>query len=410
MSRVRIYLMPFQESGEYQADWLDVSDDVDKNSLGSIRRTLENSDFDLGLLTNSSFSLTLRNDHGKFSEVGEVNSIFLYKRSDTRVKITWDFADEPFHSYNTSPFSPVGDETMVFEGLLSDESSTMGMRDQTINFDVLGYEAILDRIQTPDWVGTPPASNFVSELLNSLLSAVIASPLASPLFVNDLGFIDPFEDPEFDDLTVFENKTARESLAMLLNASNSIIFIDAGIFKVQGRVASEAIVANFNGQGSDRGPENIIDLKEIRSGLNRTFNFFTWRATALFSSDVSSISRLGIRKKEIAIDGITTGATQQLILDSYRTEFANQKQELILETPITQALLALKPLDQVSLDVPHVSTQIEQLATYEISRYGTAVYPTVISAFQVLPTDTFKVLGLEFNLKTDSLILKLRRI
>ncbi len=87
MARVRAYIKPFLIDGTY-GEWGEVTNDVIAGSIGSISRALDVSEFDIGVFTNSSVSMELRNDHGRYSDIDSAYSIFRYRRAGSLVRLT----------------------------------------------------------------------------------------------------------------------------------------------------------------------------------------------------------------------------------------------------------------------------------------------------------------------------------
>lgn len=408
MARIRVYIAPFKDDGSYN-DFVEVTDDVDGRGIGAIALALDVNDYDVGVFTNSQFGISLRNDHGRFSDANYAQTIFKRKRSNSKIRITYDMADVDFEPLVSFPGDLLGGEVTVFEGLLNDDSTTMNVADQIVQFNVLGYESLFDQTVGPDWVGTPPADNKISTLAKALIPYVDGQLTTSTLTF-DASRILPGNDVSIDDLSTLSNKTAKEILDVLLTASNSVLYMDGTTPVVSARTPSVAVNYNFYGPGSELGPENVFDIQEIRSGMNRTFNYVTWRDTTFVSQDGNSIAAYGVRKKEVAIDGVTNSTTQQSILNSLKLEFGNPKQEFKLVTKVDYDTLALALLGRVSIDYPLVPISTEALAYYGSAQYGTAQYSVNTSGFQILPADHYKVIGKEIDLAGNQITFFLRGV
>lgn len=418
MARIRVYIQPFNDTKTYSGTWVEVTRDVKWSGIGTISYKLDNSDYDVGIFTNASLSLTLINNSGKYSDVGSIeNPIFKYKRADSLVKITYDEANYDFYAGVTdygimSTGEMCGSETTIFTGLLNDDSTTMQLQNYNITFNVLGYESILDRAITPDWVSSPPADNKCSTLIKAILNAANAAMTQSVLTIDNTK-INPGNDVSFDDLSKFAQKTCKSSLRDILLAANSVMYLSGSTPIVSARTESTALKYNFYGPGSTSGPENILNIRDIRNGLNRTFNYVTWGAGAsgaLSSQDASSITAYGARSKDINISGITNGTTKQSVIDNIKNEFKNPKQEFILDTPLKTDRFALSLLDKCSIDYPLVPISTETLALYDVAVYGVDQYPIVVSQFQIYPTDYYKILSFDINLISNMMSLTMRKI
>lgn len=415
MGRRRVYINPFNAAGNAYTGWVDVSDDTIEKSIGTVTRKLDLSDYDVGVFSNSNVSLRLKNAHGKYSDVDAVTSIFDYKRADSKVKITWDPAEYPL----VAGFGMVGDvvsgETILFEGLLNDDSTVMRLNDQTISFQLLGYESILDRVLIDStWAGSLPADNKASTMIKRILAIAAASTSAAVLTVDNARIV-PAYDAVWNDITVFTNKTGREAINDILTAANSVLYMDGTTPVVSARTAGALAAFTFYGPASTLGPENISDIRDISVGLNRTINTVTWRTEEnpptvnLSSIDTDSVTRYGTRKKNVTLDGISTTATQQAIIDAIRTEFSSPKQELVLVTPMNVSTLGIKLLDRILIDYPLIPISPE-FALYGSATYGVDSYALEVSTFVIDTASPYKVIGIDLDLQNNQISLNLRRL
>jgi len=95
MGTVRIYINPFDTTGEYTS-YQDVTKYV-KDKSAVVKRQVDNNEYDVGVLTYNNLSLTFNNINGKFNEADNIQSIFDYKRSNSKVKITWEINTHPLY-------------------------------------------------------------------------------------------------------------------------------------------------------------------------------------------------------------------------------------------------------------------------------------------------------------------------
>lgn len=414
MARKRVYIKPFLSDGTY-GNWVDVSDDVYTGQLATINQQLDNSDYDIGIFTNSGVGLQLRNDSGKYSDVGQPYSIFLTRRADSLVKFTWNLADFDHFAGLSQADDFLGNEVVVFTGIINDDSSTMDApNDQPIQFQVLGFESIFDRVPAPNWAGTPPSDNKCSTLIKAILAQVAAYGSVGSNIVPDNSQVNPGNDVAFDVLTSFVNQTCKEALTNILTACDSVLYFNGNTPVVSARTPGAVVQKHFYGPASSAGRENIITITNIFSGLNKTFNYVTWTdgnnppTINEISQDQSSVAALGARKKNVTVPGITTLATVDSIIAAIKTEFANPKQELILKTPIEYSTLALALLNKVDIDFPLVP--VGQQPLYGVAIYGVDQYPITLSAFSVDTTTPYKILGIEVDLAGDCINFTLRKI
>ncbi len=141
MGRLRVYISPFDTTGNYTA-YTEVTEDVVTTDL-KVKRKIDSSDFNVGIFKYNSIPLLLDNTAALFSDVDNIRSMFSYKRANSKVKLTWDMATEGYQCGLSCPDSDIiGEEVTVFEGLLSDEGSKTDIRQQNIDFKILGFESI----------------------------------------------------------------------------------------------------------------------------------------------------------------------------------------------------------------------------------------------------------------------------
>lgn len=408
MSQVRVYINTFDEGGDYTS-FQDVTSDVDARSIPSITQKLGNNDYDVGLYRNSNLSLFFRNDHGKFSEVGVFQSIFVNKRIDSLVKVTWQLGSEaPICGVAICGEAQLGPEVNIFYGLLNDTTSTQNIKDQRIKFSIQGLESIFDRVETNF------SSLSVSDNISTTIYKLLNQTSITSLMTVDQANISVDIDQVPDNLTDLEETTVREALELLLEAGNAVLYVsveDQTVY-VKPRTASASVDLTLYGQASSNGIENILDINNIRTGLNRTFNFLKWEDTTLVAKDETSVQQNGVRKKEIDLSIITDTTKRTNILESYRDEFSTPKQELTVSTYFTYESINSFLLDRVVVDYPTVfeSAPESNLPIYGAAVYGQDRYPLGQWSLTIPTTKNFKILGRKVNLKNETITYELREI
>lgn len=401
----RVYIKPFNEDGT-RGDFIEVTDDVDASSFGRIAQDLDNTEFDIGVLRFSNFVLKMNNVQGKYGDVDETTSIFRYKRSGSLVKVTWRFGNPPICGVaKTDDDCYTGEETELFVGLLSDEGSKMDLSDQKIDFQVLGRESVFKNAIVP--FGTISNGDLLSTIIYNVLNQAEITELLTVSQIN----IVPGLDQQIDSIASLQNKTVQEGLSKLLLAGNAVLFIESDTIFVRSRDPDASSSFSFYGPGSVEGPENIIDVQDVKNGVQRIINFTTWKDTTLSSSSPSSVSKYGYRKRELQFEFFTETSKRQNILDAITTEFADPKLEFRLKTRFYYDTFAVNLLDRVLIDYPPVPTRSEEpIAIYGAGTYGTSTYPGVLYSFQI-PTNTpFKVIGKSIDSKEGTITLRMRKI
>lgn len=405
MGRFRVYIKPFQDFGEYETDFVEVTDDVLSN-IGQLSESLDNSDFDLGIFRNSNFKLTLDNSRGRYSDVRSSDTMFRYKRADSIVKITWAFSTPFFAGTSLAGGGAfVAEEIEIYRGILNDDGAKMNLKDHRLDFTVLGRESIFQRVEVPF------ASIVAGDTISDILYACLNQTQITGLLGVDLADINPGLDQETDDVAEFENKTFSEILKNLLLSSNSVMVIEDDAVKVKSRTATADVEQTFYGQGAVLGAENIDDMSEISNGASRIINFITWKDTALVVRDESSISIYGVKKKELDFPFFTDDVKRTAIMNAILEEFSSPKQEFILQTPATYECFERRMLDRLSIDYPLVPAQEDvDFPLYGQAQYGTARYPKTLNTFEVLSDDHYKIIGKTLDMKNSKIKFKVREI
>jgi hypothetical protein len=405
MNKWRVYINPFDEAGAY-TEFQEVTDDVLFGKIGSINTDLDNTEYDIGIYRTSNFKISLRNDNAKYSDVDNPDSIFRYKRAESLIKITWEINDEgPFVGIDESESGFLSEELIVFTGLINDESLTMDLETQTVSFTCLGKEYLFSRVTVP--FGS--ISN--GDLFSAILYAVLNQPQITTLLTVDPANISCGTDLAIDSIASLQNKTVQEGLNKLLLASNSVLYIKDDTIYVSPRSPSANVILNFYAQTSTLGNENILDVKNIKNGMNKVFNYFTWKDSTVVSEDVSSVIKNGVRKKEVNFEFITDDTKKLTILDNLRDEFANPKQDFDLYTPLNYTTIVGNLLDKVSIDYPitYVSAG-DPIPICGIAVCGEAILPKALSAFQIASDDYYKVIGRSIDPKKSEIKFKVRKI
>lgn len=405
MARFRFYLTPFTDLGEYDEEF-EITDEVDSQGLGQLKHTLDNTEYDIGIFKNSGINLTLVNSDGRFAEVGGPNTVFKFRRSNSLVRVTYQSAEsDSLCGFVVCGEAQLSEETELFSGLLNDDALKMDADSQTLSFKVLGRESILSEIEAP-----------FDDIENGDLFSEVMLKCLDQFGITRLLTVDPSNitcglDLAIDDKTDFLNKTVIEVLKEILFLSNSVLFITDDAIIISPRAPSSDLKFTFFGQGAMSGSENIVDISDFRSGLNRTFNYWTWTNTSLLSTTADSVLQNGIKKKEINSSVITAEAKRQLILDTLNLEFATPKREMILKAPLDYETLALWLLDRVAVDNPNVAIAaggnlpLWDKAKWDIDRFPHEILPlTIDSALR------FKILSRSIDPTNHEVSFELREL
>ena len=242
MSRFKVYIKPFKSNGDYADSYIDVSSDTDVQSIGSIKESIDQDEFEVGLFKFNQFRIVLNNIQGKYSDVGEPNTIFAHKRNDSLIKITWQIENDIVQCGTAVCGDPkLSEELTIFVGLLNDASLALDISNQKLNFQALGLESIFDRVE----VNYASLSNgdTISEAIYTILNQTAITNLLTVSSLN----IDPDTNVIIDDKSNLENTTVKEALNDLLFIGNAVLYTKDQIVYVQNRDATVSVGATFYG-------------------------------------------------------------------------------------------------------------------------------------------------------------------
>ncbi len=407
MSRFKVYIAPFNTAGEY-TEYVDVTEDVDMGALTSISKKLDNNDFDLGTFKTGDITLKFRNEHGRYSNIGAPETMFFKKRSNSKVRITWEIENDIVQcGFAICGEYYLSEEVVIFNGLLNDETSKEDLKTLKINFRVLSYENIFDK----DIVDTSDFND--GDTLQAVIYAMLSNATETlKLLTIQLSDIQLSTSITIDDKTEFENDTLTEALEKLLEAGNAILYLDATAIKISPRTPSTEAKKLFYGQASENGIEGVVNLGKINTGLSRTYNYWSWKDYTTAQKNTSSISTYGNLKKEIELPFITNSTSKNAILTSFKDEFGVPKREMLLTVPLTYENLELFLLDKISIDypTPAYAVQGEEIPLWGSFTWGDFYWPYAEWSLELTETEYFKIMGIKYNLKSNEIQFQLREI
>lgn len=409
MGAFKVYLKTFDTSGAYEADFVDITRDVLK--ISDIKESLDSTEYDLGVFRVNGVKVSLRNDHGRFSEPPGDRSLFKSKITDSQVKITWNLRAEPLcvGFFKAGICGPLGEEIEVFRGLVSELTTKSDIENQSVDFDVLGFETLINRLAIP----FDDISN--GDLLSEVFYTILNQSVVTDLLTLSPSNINPDLDQSIDDKTELENKTGKEAFGSglsLLFASQSVLTTKNQVIEIKSRDATAAVQFQFYGAGSNQGAENIIDIKNFRKGLNSVYNFWDWDETTLYAQDTSSIDTYGVLKKTIKSAVFTDTTKRQNLLTALKNDFSAPKAEMELIAPLTNATAALNLLDRVSIDYPTVYIPADEntLPLWGAAKWGSFRYPIGKFNLKIDQGTNWKIIEKKIKIGDETIEFYLREI
>ena len=407
MSQITVSINTTNNLGVYSG-FQDVTKYVNLSGLGNVSQKLDNSQYDVGVFRNTNMSISLTNENGKFSDPSVLQSIFINKRIDSIVKVEWRESDDlPICGSAVCGDAILGGDEVLFYGLLNDIASSQNIRDQIIKFSVQGLESIFDRVET-NYSSLSVSDNFSTTIYNLLNQSAITALMTVSQSNISVGI-----EQVPDVITDLQETTVKEALDLLLEASNSVLYVNVAdqTVYVKPRTAAASVTHNFYGQASEIGNENIVNIAQVTTGLNRSFNFWKWQGTTLTAKSQSSIDEYGVRKKELNNDLLTNTTKRSNLLNNFNSEFGEPKQELKLTTYLDYSTTNLFLLDRVDIDYPTFFEPTEDdLPLFGTAVFGTDKFPIGQWNLKIDTATNWKIIGRRVNLKSETVEFDLREI
>lgn len=371
---------------------VEIDDYVKDSGISTIKKEVDNGDFDIGVFVFDSINLTCFNFDGRFSGINDSRSMFKYSRD--KAKITVNF----FNGESNTPDSS-------FRGILDDRATKLNFGKNEIKFKLLSNDSIINRVKVP--AASIPNGTMISDAIKTLLQLTDITSVLN----YDNANINVLNDYEIDDGSNFDNKTVKAALDKLLAVSNSVLLIekDTDNMIVRSRTWNSGQTKRFYGHGDLFGRENIINIKNYNDGLQRAFN--TINIKNISSSNAGYIDLYGDNAKTFTFDFITNPVTQKQIADDILDYWKSPKIELEVEAK-TSEVKNLDFFDLVSIDFPYrvKPYNSDKLPLYGTAIYGEAVYPYLFGNLKIRPSVAFKVIGIKENPKKFLTMIKLRQI
>lgn len=410
MSQMRVYLKTYDANGDLEADFTEITKYVDLNSIASLTQSLDNTEYDIGIVRNSTLNLKCENNGGLFSTPDIPESFFRFKRSDSIIRVTWDSDDPLLCGFCNAGEVDLAEELTLFEGLLNDDATSDATKGQLVSFQVFGYESLLSRVNVP--FSAISNGDLISEVLYALFNQ---SPITDFVTVSQVNIV-PSTDVTIDAIASLENKKVSDILSDLLLLANSVLYIDVdNVLYVSNREPDATVDFEFYGQGSNLGSENIVDMTEIKTGVNRVINSVAWKDAGIIVQDAGSINTYETRQKEISSDLLTDSSKRTTVLRGILSEFLAPKKEMKLKAVMKLSLSDIANvglLSRVTIDYPLVPLEStsETVARYGTAIYGTDRYAAGLFNLFIDPADEWKVMERQINIREETVILKLRAV
>lgn len=389
-TRYKVFITP-RLRGDTYGDEVDVSDRVQLKGVGAIKRSIDSGDYDFGAFTYSDVSITCSNPDGFFNNSEDSRSMFPYSRDLAKVSVVF--------------FQEVDQSTITYRGLINDEATRTLLKTDEIQFRVLSRDSIIKKtvidtglVQNGDSIATAIFRILNVDAITNILTISLAD-------------INPDYDGVVDLGSAFDEKNAKDAISELLIASNSIMTLtedDEVIVKSRNASTEEPLL--LFGVGDLRQRENIIDIQDYNTGLQRIFNSIT--VNERNTKDTDSILTFGARVKEVSYDWMTNNTHIDEFGAAMLSEFKFPKIELRVKVP-TFLAKEFDLLDRVSINYPLKAFPTSQfLPICGAFACGDVDYktPHIVGSVSINPNLAFKIIEISEDTKTFNTTLKLRQV
>lgn len=370
---------------------VEIDDYIKENGISTIKREVDNGDFDFGSFVFGSINITAINFDGKFCDSDDSRSMFLYSRDKAKVTINF------FDGLSNSPVSS-------FKGIIDDRATKANFKRSEVKLTLLSNDSIINRVKIPS--GAVTNGSLISEAIKTILQLTdITSVLTY-----DEAYINVLNDYVIDDGSRLDNKTVKNGLNALLRAANSVFVVDKDTNKmmVRSRDFNSGNIVNLYGHGDTFGRENIIDIINYNTGTQRAFNTIT--IDDVTKSDLGMIEYYGDNQKTFNFDFITNQETKALIAQNLLDYWKVPKTELEVSMKKSD-VQNISFFDLVSIDYPYRVKPYgsNKLPIFGSARFGSAVFPYIFGNQKIMPSKAFKVIGITENPKSFTVKIKLRQ-
>lgn len=411
--RYRVYVQPLYSAFVYLPE-IDISDLVE-DVAGTITKSIDSTDFSVGIYTFNDVQLTCDNSDGRLSDTSDSRSIFPFSRDRAKIRIVFDNGD------SVPP--------TTYKGVISDSATEISSDTDELTFTILGPDSVLNNSMVP--AGSIADGATVLQAMIAILSTSDITSVLNVSFSN----LNPQNNIVIDDGSKFDNLNKNSAMTQLLGVSNSVMIIDANnnvIVRDRQPNFSNPITYLY-GKGDQFGRENIKSIQSYNTGLQRTFNSILvtgGQATAVVTdidsveqtvtketqtgsaSQLTSQALYGLRQKAISFAFITDPTTLALIAQGYIDEFAFPKIELEVIVS-TGDVVDTDLLDEVSVNYPLLVTPSGKfLPIIGVTKIGDtdSPLPYVKGAISIDSSLGFKIIEKTEDISAYETTLKIRQI
>lgn len=328
-TRYRVYVTPRIDGGDYGTE-VEVSDRVELKGLKDIVRSIDSSDYDVGVYAFNDLTLDCDNSDGYFGNENDPRSIFQSSRDLAKVRVVFSLDDTP---------------TVTFRGLINDEATRDDVVNDLVSFRVLGMNSGLRKTQV-----IPGAVSDGTSIRNAIFAILNRDEITAILNV-DISDINPDLNGTVDVGAELDDRPTNDVLNELLLASNSVLLITSTDDIIVRSREHDTLKAplELHGKGDLLQRENIIAISDFNTGLHRLFNSIQINETET-ADEVSKVVN-GARRKEIDLPWLSNPTNIAALAARILREWKAQKIEMNVTIP-TELAKGYDLLDRVSINYP----------------------------------------------------------
>lgn len=392
----QVFITPLIKEGIYGTE-VEVSDFVKIDGLSKIKKSIDSTDYSIGVYRFNDLRLKCENARGTFNE-NDSRSIFPFTRDKAIVRVV-------VLEIDSKTFITIA--KTQFEGLINDEATRQNITTDVITFVALSKDSVFRTTQVQAGIIT------VGTLASAAILSILSQPSITDVLVIDIVNINPEFDFVIDVPEALDSLEVKEALDLLLFATSSALLIKNDVVFVQTRnpVQDEDEALILRGRGEISNNANIISVSAYNTGKQRQFNSIILNKTVVITDDIN-VAEFGLRQGEFDVPMVAGITTLRAIAQNIADEFKNPKIELRLRIP-TSVLDDKDLLDLVRVDAPWLKKPLSGnfLPIYGVATYGDAItpYPQIQGSIQILNYIKFKIISIEDDPKTFITTLKLRQ-
>lgn len=392
----QVFMTPLISEGVYGTE-VEVSDYVKLDGISTIKRSIDSTDYSIGVYRFNDLGLKCQNALGTFNE-NDSRSIFTFTRDKAKVRVVALEVDPNTFSTTTE---------LQFDGLLNDEATRQNITNDTISITALSKDSVFRTTQVPAGIVTTGTA------VKTALTSILSLPSITNILTVNPANINPELNYVIDTPGELDNLKVQEALDLLIRAANSVLLIQSDTIYIQAREnPAPGAPLELRGRGELSNNANIISISEYNSGKQRQFNSIRLNDGAVVIDDQDSINAYGLRQIEFNFPMVNVISTLEGIGNNIADEFRYPKIELKVRVP-TKIISGYDLLDLVKVDAPWLKKPIagDFLPICGVAICGDVQtpLPKIIGSLQVLDNLKFKIIAIDDNAKTFISTLKIRQ-